>query len=412
MGKDVKKVEDLTPDPDNLNRGTARGLYMLETSLRKYGAGRSILVDKNGVVIAGNKTLERAAELGFDIEVIKTDGKRLVVVQRTDLDMDDPAAKELAVADNRVAEVDLDYDPEVLARLLEQADVSSFFVQDELDKILAKDDEKGTVFEGVESESVQIDGSSVFELRDYVDFNDGLPYDFPKIRDDMLAECPESLGTWAGQDAKQEAEFYLYNHRSDSTLGLAYAKTILSFYVDDDLWEGDVWFDAKAFTTKMRNSGLYAAVTPNFSVFPDMPQATRIYNIFRNRWCARYWQEAGIKVIPDLTGVQEMDGEFCLAGLPVEAPCLSMLVQRTVKGSRGSDEDFKWFARMRWRADQVGRVLRPKTLIVYGPAEMFERVQEWMRPYDTRLVWCENRVHLRRRAAEAKRKAAGHHRPF
>ena len=44
----------LTPDRHNMNRGTERGLQLLEKSLRDYGAGRSILVDKAGNVIAGN----------------------------------------------------------------------------------------------------------------------------------------------------------------------------------------------------------------------------------------------------------------------------------------------------------------------------------------------------------------------
>lgn len=409
MSDEIKGVEDITPDPKNANRGTARGAYMLEESLRRYGAGRSILVDKNGVCIAGNKTLEQAVSLGFDVQVIKTDGKKLVVVQRTDLDMDDHAAKELAVADNRVGQVDLDFDPAVLAALAEEVDISAFFVEREIEMLVEDSKDKGTVFDDVQAEFVESNNSTAFELREFMEFKDGLPYDFPKIRDDMLAECPDSIGTWAGQDAHQKAEHFLYNHKSDSTVGLPYNRTILSFYVEDDAWEGDVWYDTKQFTTRILNSGLMAAVTPNFSVYPEMAQVTRMYNIFRNRYISRYWQEAGIKVIPDLTGVQPCDEEYCLVGLPVGAPCLSMLVQRTVKGSKGSKEDYEWFQRMAWRCRMVGEKLKPKVLLVYGPEEMMGRVQEWMAPYpDIKLMWCENRVHLRRRAAEAKRKTVGH----
>ncbi len=111
------KASELTTDSRNANAGTERGLALLEESLRRYGAGRSILIDKNGVVIGGNKTLESAVDLGFDdVLVVETDGRTLVAVQRTDLDLDaDPRARELAYADNRVAEVDLDWDTAVLA---------------------------------------------------------------------------------------------------------------------------------------------------------------------------------------------------------------------------------------------------------------------------------------------------------
>jgi len=84
------------------------------------GAGRSILVDKNGKVIAGNKTLEQALAEGIEIEMIKSDGKRLIVHQRTDLDLDkDPAARELAIADNRTSEIGLDWDFDELRAMSE-----------------------------------------------------------------------------------------------------------------------------------------------------------------------------------------------------------------------------------------------------------------------------------------------------
>ena len=120
MAETVKrrKLTDFFPDAKNANRGTPRGLKMLEDSLRKNGAGRSILVDKHGNVIAGNKTLEQAVDIGLtDALVVPTDGKQLVVVQRVDVDLDTKVGREMAIADNRVGEVNLDFDPEVLASL-------------------------------------------------------------------------------------------------------------------------------------------------------------------------------------------------------------------------------------------------------------------------------------------------------
>jgi hypothetical protein len=52
------KFADIKLDEKNANRGTKRGRDFLEISLNKYGLGRSILLDKDGKVIAGNKTLE------------------------------------------------------------------------------------------------------------------------------------------------------------------------------------------------------------------------------------------------------------------------------------------------------------------------------------------------------------------
>lgn len=133
------KLADLIPDAANANVGTERGLHMLDESLRQYGAGRSILVDKEGRIIAGNKTVERAADLGFDdVLVVETDGTQLVAVKRTDLDLNDgPAARQLAYMDNRVGQLDLDWNAEqMLADVEAGLDLGGMFHADELADIL------------------------------------------------------------------------------------------------------------------------------------------------------------------------------------------------------------------------------------------------------------------------------------
>ena len=108
----------LTPDKENANEGTQRGRGLLEKSLRQLGAGRSILTDKDGNVIAGNKTLESAADIDLPVRIVETDGNELVVVKRTDLDLyseTDKRARQLAYADNKVAEIDLAWKPEQIA---------------------------------------------------------------------------------------------------------------------------------------------------------------------------------------------------------------------------------------------------------------------------------------------------------
>jgi DNA modification methylase len=108
----------LTPDRENANEGTQRGRGLLEKSLRQLGAGRSILTDKDGNVIAGNKTLETAADIDLPVRIIETDGNELVVVKRTDLDLyseTDKRARQLAYADNKISEVDLAWKPDQIA---------------------------------------------------------------------------------------------------------------------------------------------------------------------------------------------------------------------------------------------------------------------------------------------------------
>ena len=114
--------------------------------IERNGAGRSIVVDRNGLIIAGNKTWEQAGQLGLDIEVVRSDGRKLVVVQRMDLDLrseTDARARELAIADNRTSEVSLDWDPNVLLHHVPGVSLSGYFFDNELARILGEADEKG-----------------------------------------------------------------------------------------------------------------------------------------------------------------------------------------------------------------------------------------------------------------------------
>jgi hypothetical protein len=139
--KTIVSLDDLTPDNLNANKGTQRGTGMLEDSLQQFGAGRSVLADRAGRLIAGNKTVESAAGIGMtDVVVVRTTGDQLVVVQRTDLDLNDPKARGLAVRDNRIAEVNLDWDAAALAALAEQGvELDDLWSADELTALIEKE---------------------------------------------------------------------------------------------------------------------------------------------------------------------------------------------------------------------------------------------------------------------------------
>jgi len=133
----LDRLEDVTPDPENANDGTLRGQQLLERSLEGHGAARSILVDRNGVCISGNKTLEAAVDHGMGVTVVETDGETLVVVQRTDLDLNDPKTRELVYLDNRSAELGLKWNPEQLERDLSRGiELGGMFTSDETEGIL------------------------------------------------------------------------------------------------------------------------------------------------------------------------------------------------------------------------------------------------------------------------------------
>ena len=133
-------LSELTPDPNNANRGTDRGRDALAHSLHTYGAGRAMLIDRHGVIIAGNKTVEQAKQLKIPLRIIKTDGQHLIAVQREDLDLaTDPRARALAIADNRVGELDLEWDVAALRHLhADGLDLSAFWTDEEFTTLFAE----------------------------------------------------------------------------------------------------------------------------------------------------------------------------------------------------------------------------------------------------------------------------------
>lgn len=139
MPKTITRLRDLTPDAANANKHTPRGTSMMETSIREVGFGDSLTVDRNGVVISGNQRLETLADVGLDDPiVIQTDGKRPVVHQRIDLEASDPKAKRLALFSNRVGQVNLEWDADVLRALQDDGvSLAGLWGDDELREVLA-----------------------------------------------------------------------------------------------------------------------------------------------------------------------------------------------------------------------------------------------------------------------------------
>lgn len=135
----VIQLGDVTTDPNNARKRTERNRNSIKASLEKFKAGRSIVLDKDNIVRAGNGTVEMAMELGYtELIVVEPKEGQLVAVRRPDWTAQE--AKAYAIADNRTAEL-AEWDDEVLAEQLEELqriDLSEVagFSDRELEKLL------------------------------------------------------------------------------------------------------------------------------------------------------------------------------------------------------------------------------------------------------------------------------------
>lgn len=114
----MANISDLQFDDKNFNKHTAHGMGLLEKSLQKLGAGRSILIDRDGKIIAGNGIVEAAGNIGLeDVQIVESDGSKIIAVKRTDITLDSEQGREMALADNATAAADLSWDNDTIAEV-------------------------------------------------------------------------------------------------------------------------------------------------------------------------------------------------------------------------------------------------------------------------------------------------------
>jgi hypothetical protein len=128
-------IADLVPDPLNRRTHPERNVAMIAASLRDVGTGRSLVIDEDNVVQAGNGVLEAAARVGLSkVQIVDVEGDTLVAVRRRGLTPEQK--RSLALFDNRTSEL-AEWNADVLRD--DQAaglDLAPFFSDQELAKVL------------------------------------------------------------------------------------------------------------------------------------------------------------------------------------------------------------------------------------------------------------------------------------
>lgn len=132
--------------------------------------------------------------------------------------------------------------------------------------------------------------------RTFISFNHwGIPEIFPQ----NITAIPENLITYGFRD----------RFRTKRPI-------LLHFHLDDYRFE-IVWHEPYKGIQSVKRNGIWAVCSPDFSVYPDAPLATLLWNTYRNRWTARLWQiEAGVTIIPSISWGFRKSWDFCFAGVP------------------------------------------------------------------------------------------------
>lgn len=101
---------DIKFDKRNYRKHNEKNKKLIKTSLEQCGAGRSILLDAENEIIAGNGVYEQAKSMNMPVKVVETDGNEIIAVKRTDLQTNDEKRTKLAILDNSTADTsEMDY---------------------------------------------------------------------------------------------------------------------------------------------------------------------------------------------------------------------------------------------------------------------------------------------------------------
>ena len=130
----MTSINNLKADHKNARKRTDRSAELIKQSLERYGAARSIVIDEENRILAGNGTVEGAKAAGIkNVRIIDTEGDEIIAIRRTGLSEDEKVG--LALADNRTSDLS-EWDQEMLHHLSKEHDLAPWFEQTDLDALL------------------------------------------------------------------------------------------------------------------------------------------------------------------------------------------------------------------------------------------------------------------------------------
>ena len=162
----MTSIQDLKSDNRNARKRTDRSASLIAESLKRFGAARSIVIDEDGRILAGNGTVEGAKKAGINkLRIIEAEGNELIAVRRTGLT--DEQKIGLAIADNRTSDLS-EWDTLMLEQLSETHDVSPWFEKEDLNAILYNNNT-------VETSTKEYEGSKELKSEDFSEFDNTCP---------------------------------------------------------------------------------------------------------------------------------------------------------------------------------------------------------------------------------------------
>lgn len=314
------KIDKLIPYENNARTHNEKQVEKIVNSIKEFGFINPVLIDSKYGIIAGHGRVLGAKKLGLKevpclfIEDLTEEQKRAYIL-----------------ADNKLA-LDAGWDEELLKIELEELNDLNFDIS------LTGFNLDDAIFD--------IDEGYYGDERERTNKSYNL---------DLVEQHEITKDFWQMPVIKNN------NYIPKDLIGFNYAKssknknTGIHFYVDDYQFER-VWKKPDKYLEVLME--YECILSPDFSLYIDMPMPMKIWNIYRSRQIGAYYQSKGMRVIPTISWAEKETFDFCFEGIPKGS-----IVSVSTIGVKQDKEALKiWADGMK---EMIKRI-EPSTILVYG----------------------------------------------
>ena len=321
MNIQMLKLSDIKPYENNPRKNNEAVKYVAQ-SIKEFGFKVPIVIDKDNVIIAGHTRYKAAKRLKIkEVPTIIAD------------DLTDEQVKAFRLADNKVAEK-AEWDFDLLP----------------------------------------------LEINDIVDIDKDFHRDMTyRVYNLELVDLDRTSGKY------QMPTLSKTTYIPDELIGFNYMKTSenknvgIHCFVDDYQFER-LWNNPYKYIDDIMDYN--CILTPDFSLYMDMPMAMKIWNVYRSRLLGQFWQDLDIEIIPTVSWAEPETFEFCFDGIAEN----SVVAVSTIGVKK--DKNFKiWVDGMNAMIEKI----KPSTILVYGGKVDFDYKGIDVRYYDNQVT---ERMHI------------------
>lgn len=308
------RLDEIKPYANNTKEHPQEQIDEIKESIARYGMNDPIAVwGKSNTIVEGHGRFEALRQMGIkEAPCIRLDH------------LTDKQRREYTIAHNKTA-MDSSFDKKMLSLELPGLDLGFLGYSDE------PEEEEDDGYYGDERER----SYNSVNLHDYDNTRVAGAYDMPVIQ--ATNHIPKDL-----------ISFNYMLTKDDFGKGI-------HFYIDDYQFER-IWSTPDKYMDRL--AMFDCVLTPDFSLYLDMPIAMQIWNIYRSRLIGQKMQDAGITVIPTLSWSDERSYDFCFDGLQ-QGGTVSV---STIGVKNNEDAAAMWVSGMN---EAINRC-KPKCVVVYG----------------------------------------------